>query len=1364
MEEVEFETPAKMALCVARDSTPESEGRDILKRYRELVAQKSSERLLRSNEKRHESSVSSNIFNENNHDSTKGTGKNKENKINASRNSVKGEGKVTKTRNRVALKSLSVNIPASYNQDRRTKAKVVSDFKIHPSSVEKSVVVNQGRTPEMSISPINAESPLPRVNNIILELQEESRTINAFSDTNSVEQAVTTFSSNEGSPQNFSTIENNESIWVMAETGTDQIPIEHFDTENSYNINRDNDELSSTMSCACTSADSENSSREEVDNDEVQNFTSCVESSGAPLSPTSDSTQTFSIDGPSSTITPCSSSSLEMKKPSMLVSVSACNTTKTQSGVTVVPDTIIENNGDQYMSPQESASMRQQINKLNRQLEESRVQTEKESQRRQKCEERIAELSDQQELLKKNNSCSSDLAPSRISDSCSVSPASKAIAFGMAGISQIKSPGMSNSAATSLIERNKTLVKEVRFADQTCVELSERNASLKRDMQRLENNIDEIKSENESLHDAVVRSSNHGSKMEVSRDTIELKIREIKVLHEKDLEGVRNQLLESKIREESLSNKLEKSHQKKLEVELELASYIGKYEVLLKDHGEAKDKVSSLMERLTASQSTSELSAASAAESYREFCTEMQEKVEDLQQLAEDRLCMLTKERNERIKNEEMIEQMKMKDVDLEKGSYHRNHTHNFPQNNMLTPQKPIAESSLPDRTPTSNVLAKTLRSELKRTHDVTERVVEAEKIISVTQTKLKMANQELCESKSSLKCFKEQLRKCKSENATFHKREAKHDLCEESVVARQYDGVKFVPHSNLMKKILQTRSQYEEYKKQLNIVMEKIRAIKGEESEAINTGNLSEQSIRIRLLNALDQIINTSTEEYCHQDSNDSCLRGIPTCQQIEDSFEDVGSTISLGMVNKRMEYSFAPSEIEWRSQTGDMISPVSANKSPPSTPLEIAQFREEILNLQSQFDNAKESTVAVGIALNQASCELKTLMNANRDVDSKNDMATEEQIKMGSILVSKEDWTLYEETKLAFEQTTIELEAVKASYITCNERLFKELEHKAELEKSTNELNITIKSLIEELEAKTAELFEVRDEYEHISSHLSEVSQSNDHWKEQYEKIQHEVVNVRAENDAEYSIRQERERDLEECKNHLELTHEKLDETSQLLELKTYEVETIQSELDTASMKFEARMLEHSEQLKQLEIELERNTDELQLSKKEVMEKEDLLQGQSELTNEVMVELKKIKLNSSMSIKRSRKLEEDSAELRQVNDSLDRKCIKMREYIKNLTQKCEEWEICYQKQGKALLEVEEQNCHLLSKENQGKENSKPQSDRNSNPSYSDCSECKYLRKAITTESSALSILKKESKRKDIYIKSLTEQLKKTG
>ena len=262
---------------------------------------------------------------------------------------------------------------------------------------------------------------------------------------------------------------------------------------------------------------------------------------------------------------------------------------------------------------------------------------------------------------------------------------------------------------------------------------------MRQDIQRLEETIKDLKVENESLHEAVVPSSHHSAKMETSRDAAYLKMTEQK-----------EHFLDLKNQVESLTQKLEKSQDEKKVVEMEIASSIGKYEILLNNNTETRDNNEGLIERLAASQSTSELATASA-ESFREFRSILGKKVEELQNLADERLTMLIKEQHERKIIEEKLIKFEEKSSKIEHDDCEPKNVGQS-ANETITPQKYTNDSITHTRTPTSTVLAKILQSELRRAHDVADRVVEAEKIINITQTKLKAVTQELHSSKADTK------------------------------------------------------------------------------------------------------------------------------------------------------------------------------------------------------------------------------------------------------------------------------------------------------------------------------------------------------------------------------------------------------------------------------------------------------------------------------------------------------------------------------------------------------------------------------------------------------------------------------------
>lgn len=81
-----------------------------------------------------------------------------------------------------------------------------------------------------------------------------------------------------------------------------------------------------------------------------------------------------------------------------------------------------------------------------------------------------------------------------------------------------------NQTPSPLLERNKTLIKEVRFAEQTCVELSERNAALEQEVERLDLNLAESRSENEALHHELVQSNRDCATLQAEKDALQVSL------------------------------------------------------------------------------------------------------------------------------------------------------------------------------------------------------------------------------------------------------------------------------------------------------------------------------------------------------------------------------------------------------------------------------------------------------------------------------------------------------------------------------------------------------------------------------------------------------------------------------------------------------------------------------------------------------------------------------------------------------------------------------------------------------------------------------------------------------------------------
>jgi chromosome segregation ATPase len=59
-------------------------------------------------------------------------------------------------------------------------------------------------------------------------------------------------------------------------------------------------------------------------------------------------------------------------------------------------------------------------------------------------------------------------------------------------------------------------------------------------------------------------------------------------------------------------------------------------------------------------------------------------------------------------------------------------------------------------------------------------------------------------------------------------------------------------------------------------------------------------------------------------------------------------------------------------------------------------------------------------------------------------------------------------------------------------------------------------------------------------------------------------------------------------------------------------------------------------------------------------------------------------------------RSKESEENRLRSKIDSLDTKCSRLREYIKKLTAKCEEWELSYEQQANSMEKLQSKNLRI--------------------------------------------------------------------
>jgi len=168
------------------------------------------------------------------------------------------------------------------------------------------------------------------------------------------------------------------------------------------------------------------------------------------------------------------------------------------------------------------------------------------------------------------------------------------------GHSPTSANGGNSSAMTParLYERNKTLVKEVRFADQTCLELGQKNTMLEKEIQRLRSKLSKAKKENDSMHDAVVQSATHGAASDSKIDILTNKITEHQERHELQLSSATSSIEEYKRQVTFLTEQMEWHKNERASLEEKLTASNDQHKQNITDLMESKDVITKLMERL----------------------------------------------------------------------------------------------------------------------------------------------------------------------------------------------------------------------------------------------------------------------------------------------------------------------------------------------------------------------------------------------------------------------------------------------------------------------------------------------------------------------------------------------------------------------------------------------------------------------------------------------------------------------------------------------------------------------------------------------------------------------------------------------
>jgi chromosome segregation ATPase len=330
--------------------------------------------------------------------------------------------------------------------------------------------------------------------------------------------------------------------------------------------------------------------------------------------------------------------------------------------------------------------------------------------------------------------------------------------------------GRTTPSRAALMERNQTLVREVRFADQTCVALAERKKFYKNQAGQCTKSLRIANEDIASLRTNHESSMKESAQLKVLVESLQGQVRQANA----QVDAYRTQIADSEKTHRSSLKKMEKtyfSHLRNAEEQINglndrlqesqatnanLQSKVddvhGRWESTLQSDASSRELISSLKERVASGDAT----AANATRA-------MRERVADLQQLCDQQKSQLQMERCEREMVEQERDDLRAQCDDLhgqltdwaqtsdaalhdvffdEEGGSPSEDVVVAPWGEYDTPAKhPRLEVGSDDvgggprtpgnRTPTANLLARTLRSELKRRQTVSEKLHDAERQVA---------------------------------------------------------------------------------------------------------------------------------------------------------------------------------------------------------------------------------------------------------------------------------------------------------------------------------------------------------------------------------------------------------------------------------------------------------------------------------------------------------------------------------------------------------------------------------------------------------------------------------------------------------
>ena len=145
---------------------------------------------------------------------------------------------------------------------------------------------------------------------------------------------------------------------------------------------------------------------------------------------------------------------------------------------------------------------------------------------------------------------------------------------------------LTQSETVALIEKNKTLMKEVRFAEQTCVEVGEKHAAIERELLRLQTESQQLKEENRSLNIQLHQANIASAKLEEGSTILMSKISEQQLEYDKNVQRLDESIHAQQKTEKCLRNENIALHKRNIELTLEHAKLQEEHNLVLSNIAE----------------------------------------------------------------------------------------------------------------------------------------------------------------------------------------------------------------------------------------------------------------------------------------------------------------------------------------------------------------------------------------------------------------------------------------------------------------------------------------------------------------------------------------------------------------------------------------------------------------------------------------------------------------------------------------------------------------------------------------------------------------------------------------------------------